>query len=193
MTPLLQTTNCKLQTADTAGFTLLEICFALGILAVILGAALPNVFGWIKEQRLRAPARQLALLARTARLDAIEHQQPYQVIVRGDQMWIESLVPTPPPSSSPSNDTASLSNPEQQTNSTPQDLPEPYQVSDSTVILIQRWNENKMSRPVEWHWTFQPTGLCEPISVKFVQDKAELELDFDPLTATVAEEKYSIQ
>jgi prepilin-type N-terminal cleavage/methylation domain-containing protein len=168
------------------GYTLLEICFALFILAVMLGAALPSISGWLKEERLRAPARQLSLLARTARLAAIQHQQPYQIIIRPDQIWIEPVNPPASPDGSTTTEASASPTGDPAAN----DLPDRYNVPSATAIFVQPWYDNKMTIVTEWHWTFQASGLCEPIAVKFTQGASELELDFDPLTATVANEKY---
>jgi prepilin-type N-terminal cleavage/methylation domain-containing protein len=166
-----------------AGFTLLEICICLCIAAILIGAAVPSVDGWLKEQKIRNPARYLSLLARTARLAAIEHQRPYQIDLQGDRFWME-------PASPPTLTTTDSSSPQPLIPANDEVLPTPYLVQDSTVILIQPWNEDRMRPPGTSLWTFSPNGLCDPIAVKFIQGSTELELDFDPLTATVSKEKF---
>ncbi len=170
------------------GFTLLEICIALFMVTMMMGIAVPSINSWLKEERIRAPARELSLLARKARLAAIQHQQPYQIIIRPDQIWIEPVnPPASPDATAPTESGASPA-----ADPVADDLPDRYNVPSATTIFVQSWNDTKMTKITEWHWTFQASGLCAPLAVKFMQDAAELELDFDPLTANVTNEKYVI-
>jgi hypothetical protein len=47
-------------------------------------------------------------------------------------------------------------------------------------------------RPDWQRWIFQPTGLCEPLTVRIMEDEAWIEVRFDPLTAGIEEESYYI-
>lgn len=156
------------------GYTLLEICFALFIIAMMFGAALPNLSGWLTEEQLRSPARELSSLARHARLTAIQEQVPVTLLLRSSGFAME------PRTSLPTADPAEVEAPE----------PPPYTLAESITFTARRWNEAKLQPVSEFRWVFQPSGLCEPIGVKFTRGAAELELDFDPLTATVADERY---
>jgi type II secretory pathway pseudopilin PulG len=146
------------------GYTLLEICFALFIIAIMTGATLPSLTSWLTEERLRAPARALSEMARTARLLALETRQPQTIMLQADQFY---LLTGEAPSATP-----------------------PYEMPEEILFSARRWDQSKLTPITEMSWVFQPSGLCEPLHVKFQRDRAELELEFDPLTATIAEERY---
>ncbi len=155
-------------------YTLLEICFVLFILALVAGMALPTLSGWFSEQKLRGPAGELELLARTARTLAIDRQQPYDIVLEPGSLLL-----------APSN-----ANPKADADPT---LPGPYRFSASITMVSMAWGESKFVNRPQLRWRFQPDGLCEPLRVKFLQDSSEIALTFDPLTATVSDEEYAFR
>jgi hypothetical protein len=47
-------------------------------------------------------------------------------------------------------------------------------------------------RPDDQAWIFRPSGLCEPLAVRMMEDDAWLEIEFDPLTASLSGESFFI-
>ena len=54
------------------------------------------------------------------------------------------------------------------------------------------FSADKPLKPDGQRWIFQPTGLCEPVSVRIIENEAWIEVRFDPLTAGIEEESYNI-
>jgi len=157
--------------AASGGFTLLEICIVLCILALVLGAAMPQVSSWLAEEKLRAPARKLELLARTARAAAMERQRPVDVVILPAALALTEA------DAAPGKD----------------DLVRSYPIPEEAVVMTRPWGEPALALRKETRWRFQPDGLCEPMEVEFSRGSARISLTFDPLTASVAEEKYAFQ
>ena len=61
-----------------------------------------------------------------------------------------------------------------------------------TIYQITPFASDKALRPDGQRWIFQPTGLCEPIAVRIMEDEAWIEVRFDPLTASIEDESYYI-
>lgn len=79
----------RARTPGRAAYTILEICLVLFIIALIVGASIPFTGGLIAEQQLREPARQIELLARTARHLATLQQRPYVLILNADHIILQ--------------------------------------------------------------------------------------------------------
>ena len=61
-----------------------------------------------------------------------------------------------------------------------------------TRYQLLPFGADKPLRPDGQRWIFQPTGLCEPLTVRIMEDEAWIEVRFDPLTAGIEEESYYI-
>ncbi|SDU06568.1 prepilin-type N-terminal cleavage/methylation domain-containing protein [Verrucomicrobium sp. GAS474] len=156
------------------GFTLLEICISLAVIAVLVGLSIPAFSGWMSEQKLRDPARHMEELARTARNRAIDTQRSWAVLIRPAELVL-TLQPG-----------------EDFTDDQHQAFPDlSLPVADGVKVETKAWAEETFSAPAEVRWIFRPNGLCEPLTVRFTQGESQIALRFDPLTAEVAEETYA--
>ncbi|HVY22087.1 MAG TPA: GspH/FimT family pseudopilin [Steroidobacteraceae bacterium] len=61
--------------AKSAGFTLLELMFALAVAAVLIGLAAPNMRSFILNNRISSTANELLRSIQTARTEASKRQQ----------------------------------------------------------------------------------------------------------------------
>jgi len=174
--------------AGRAGFTLLEICFVLFIVALVFGAAVPALSGWLAEQRLRGPAGELELLARTARLAAMDRQRPCEVVLRHGLLRLVD----PATEAAQEAEAAAKGNAAKELPPDPT-LPRPYRFSPEITLLTRPWGAEAFANRPETRWRFLPNGLCEPLQVKFLQGASEIDLTFDPLTATVSDETYAFR
>ena len=59
-------------------------------------------------------------------------------------------------------------------------------------LLVQRWGSKEWIPAAGQRWTVQPSGLCEPLAVRFEMGNSNLEMRFNPLTGGVAEETMNI-
>lgn len=148
------------------GFTLIEIAIVLAIIVLIIGAAIPFSSGFMREQRLRDVVRELLVLAKTARAEAMSTGRPAAVIFDKKGFALAR--------------------------------PGAEEVSDSFVLprgmsyVLVPFGREKPVSPDGQRWIFQPTGLCEPVTFRVDEDEAWMRVTFDPLTAGIAEEAYSI-
>jgi prepilin-type N-terminal cleavage/methylation domain-containing protein len=70
-----------------SGFTILEVCVVLFIVAVLFIAAVPPAARLLDEEKLHRPIRELQSFARTARRNAILENRPYEVLLLKTLIW----------------------------------------------------------------------------------------------------------
>lgn len=150
----------------TCGYTLLEIALVVTIIVLLIGAAVPLTRGFTREQRLRDTVRELLVLAKTARTDAMTRGQAAEVVFLKDGFVLRRAG---------GDETA-----------------ESVRLPRDMTYVIRPFASDKMLKPDEQRWIFQPSGLCEPIAVRVMEDEAWMEVSFDALTAGLADESYYI-
>ena len=174
------------KTNRPTGFTLLEIVIVLAVSAIILGSAVGLMVFSSDKRVLSETSGEIELLAKRARTTAILQQTPYALEFREG---VVRLLPL-----------AEAGNDEKRTAGGHRIGGEPvtpsggehrqYMWDGALEVFIRRWNST------EWlntgknslHiWRFDPTGLCEPISVRLVLDKSWEEDTYHPLTASIHE------
>lgn len=148
------------------GYTLLEVALVVAIIVLIIGAAIPVTSSFTREQRLRDVVRELLVLAKTARADAMTTGRPSEVVFAKRGFGLRR------PGEEEPSETVSLS-------------------GGMSYVLIPFGSE-KAVKPDGQRWIFQPAGLCEPITFRVEEGEAHMEVTFDPLTAGIAEESYYI-
>lgn len=148
------------------GYTLLEIALVVTIIVLLVGAVVPLSSGFIREQRLRDAVRELLVLAKTARTEAMTTGRASEVVF-GKRGF-------------------SLRRPGEEEPS------ESVKLARGMSYQLFPFSADKPMRPDGQRWIFQPTGLCEPLSVRIMENEAWIEVRFDPLTAGIEDESYSI-
>ncbi len=144
----------------------MEIVIAVMLVALLVAAAIPLDASYRRENALREPLRELVVLAKTARAEAIRNATPAAIIFSADGFALQR--------------------------SGKEEPAERYDLPGDLVFRIGPWDTDKWLKPAGHTWVFQPSGICEPIRVRFTRGEAFLEARFDPLTADVAEESYAI-
>ena len=76
------------------GFTILEVCVVLFIIAVMFAVAVPTASHLLEEEKLQGPIRELQTFARTARRDAMMENRPYVVLLLNDSYSLHPLEET---------------------------------------------------------------------------------------------------
>jgi prepilin-type N-terminal cleavage/methylation domain-containing protein len=66
------------------GFTILEVCVVLFIVAVLFVVAVPPAAHLLDEEKLQQPIRELQSFARTARRNAMLEDRAYEVLLLDD-------------------------------------------------------------------------------------------------------------
>lgn len=150
----------------TRGYTLLEIALVVTIIVLLIGAAVPLTRGFTREQRLRDTVRELLVLAKTARNDAMTTGQPAEVVFLKDGFLLRRAGKD--------------------------ERAESFRLPRDMTYVIRPFGSDKMHKPDEQRWIFQPSGLCEPIAVRVMEDEAWMEVSFDALTAGLADESYYV-
>ena len=148
------------------GYTLLEIALVLAIIVLLVGAAVPLTTGFTREQRLRDAVRELLVLAKTARTDAMTSGAAAEVVFGKKGFALRR----------PGDDEPS----------------EEVQLPRGMTYRLLPFAAEKSEKPGGQRWIFQPSGICEPITVRVMEGDAWLEVEFDPLTAGLADESYNI-
>jgi prepilin-type N-terminal cleavage/methylation domain-containing protein len=148
------------------GYTLLEIAMVVAIIVLIIGAAVPMTSGFTREQRLRDVVRELLVLAKTARADAMTTGRAAEVVFAKHGFGLRRPGEDEPGSS--------------------------FRLPRGMSYVIEPFGAEKAVRPDGQRWIFQPTGLCEPLAVRVEEDEAWMRVSFDALTAGIADETYHI-
>lgn len=148
------------------GYTLLEIALVVAIIVLIIGAAVPVTSGFTREQRLRDVVRDLLVYAKTARAEAMTTGRAAEVIFAKEGFALRRAGEDEPSES--------------------RKLPRGMR------YVIEPYGAKKAVRPDGQRWIFQPTGLCEPLTVRVEADEAWMQVTFDALTAGIADESFYI-
>lgn len=144
-----------------AGYTFLELALALAIVAVIFFSVVPLILSSQQERHLRQGMDAIAQLVRDSRYAAEKTGQPANLTFRATGL-------------TPSRGNASIS---------------PVEISEGRLLV--RYPGGTWEKAGGQEWTFYASGLVEPLSVRIEQGGAWVESDFDFLTGSVADERYS--
>lgn len=71
-----------------------------------------------------------------------------------------------------------------------------HDLAEDVLLEVRRWNGTEWiigEEELPQEWEFTPSGLCEPLSVRMSIGEDYVEMDFNPLTAGVEEERSYIQ
>jgi prepilin-type N-terminal cleavage/methylation domain-containing protein len=176
------------RTIDRAprGFTLLEIVIVLVIASVVIGGAVGVMVYSSDERALRNASGEIELLAKRARSTAVLLQTPYALEFR------EGVVRLMPLAEAGQIERRTKSGrrvggEEVQTGNAER---WEYPLEPGIEAFVRRWNSDV------WHaaredaihvWRFDPTGLCEPISVRLTLNDSWMEDTYHPLSASIRE------
>jgi prepilin-type N-terminal cleavage/methylation domain-containing protein len=154
------------------GFTILEVCVVLFIVAVIFVVAAPPAAHLLDEEKLQKPVRELQRFAKTARRDAMLEDRAYEVLLLNDSYILRPV----------SKDPGGAGN-----------TPMSYELPADITFAIKRLSDRDFARHADARWIFSPNGLCEPLTFLFQRGSDWIRFRVDPLTATVQTEESYIQ
>ena len=173
------------------GFTLIEIVMVLAIAAIVMGGAVGMMVYSSDERILSDTSGEIELLAKRARIVAILEQTPYALEFR------EGVVRMLPLARAGQDERKKISG--REIGGEIVDfggVQEDYELDPGIGILVRRWNNDDWfttTKDTVHVWRFDPDGLCEPLSVKFVINKSWAEVTFHPLTAAIRDSQFEVQ
>jgi len=155
------------------GFTLLEIIVSIAIASILVTMFAVRFATESKGEALQQPAMEIRKMARAANRNASAYRDEYRITFFKDGFFL-SRVP----------------------------IFERFQADEASIdqfllgegsginLEVRRFGNPKWIRPNGTAWVFQPTGLSEPISVKLSNEDGFMEMTFNPMTATVDDERF---
>jgi prepilin-type N-terminal cleavage/methylation domain-containing protein len=167
-----------------SGFTLIEIVMVLAIAAIVTGGAITMMVFSSDERALKNASGEVELLAKRARTISILKQTPYALEFRLGKIRMLPLA-----QAGADETFTALGNTigGQEVGAVE---PEVFTLPENMAVLLRRWNSDQWlpMRENSVHiWRFDPDGLCEPVSVRFVMEDSWAEDAYHPLTATIAD------
>ncbi len=159
--------------AAARGFTLLEMCIVLFLIALLAAAAMPALNSAFNERALRDDSHAFSVLVKTAMIRSSEDQRPYILSLNGKEL---ALAP------------AALS--EEEAAATP-DAPTPQTQTEkleNTLKLPDATKPHVWDAAPALSWTFEPNGLCPLPRLRFERGASYIELEFNALTGDVEDE-----
>lgn len=137
-----------------AGFTLLEICLALMIAALLIALATPSIAGLLAEQRLKESFECFDSMVTEARRKSITEQRSYALV------WMKDGIALAPAGQSTAADTLAFAKDES--------------------FQLRRLAALSPKAPAEW--IFWPSGICEPAQIAFQGKAGTWLVQYDALT-----------
>jgi type II secretion system protein H len=171
-----------------SGFTLLELCIVLFILALLAGAAMPAMDSAFTEQELRSDAHQFSMMVKTAMIKSGEQNRPYLLDLAGKSITLQPVT-APVTATQAQAAPISLTHGDQDPDPAPPvedvtmnlNLTNGFELPDAT-------KKNAWEAASAEHWMFQPAGLCPLPRVRLLRGKAWIEMSFNALTGNVEDE-----
>jgi prepilin-type N-terminal cleavage/methylation domain-containing protein len=172
----------------TAGFTLLEMCMVLLILAILAGVSMPAMQSAFTEHAVRGDAHQLAMMVKTAMIQSAEQHRPYVIDLTTTTM---ALHPQGTAEADPSTPDSTGATADDTNTSTMADVSLTNQLDPPNELLAPDPDkpDGWMAMPADTEWVFQPGELCPATRVRFKRGEAWLEMSFGALTGNVENEK----
>jgi type II secretory pathway pseudopilin PulG len=153
------------------GFTILEVCVVLFIIAVMFAVAVPTASHLLDEEKLEGPIRELQTFARTARRDAMMENRPYVVLLLNASYVLQPV------------DVSKDSGRKPLTYALPADV----------TFAIKRLGDRDYAKQTDASWFFSPNGLCEPMRFLFQRKSDWVRFRVDPLTGTLQDKQSFTQ
>ena len=170
---------------------MIELLVSLFLVVIIFAIAAVSLDAVSDESRLRQPAAELKSFAKKAVKSAVAEQRSYSIFFHPRYFLMRERFPE-----------VRLEEEDKFSLRTPKDFEDQqeeativifqHDLDDEVGIEVRRWNAEEWAVPEGIEWVFEPSGLCEPLSVRFFRRDGYVEVDFNPLTAGVQDERLYI-
>lgn len=178
--------------AGARGFTLIEVMAALFIFSLIIGIAILSIRSVSAEQKMRDTTEVLKQYAKEARRLAIEEQRPWAVEFRPGRFMLTDMSMG---GDAEEESSIRYTEDDEEEAAGVGKVERTHDFSAHANIGVQRFHEKDV-RPIDKRvpeiWRFEPSGLCEPIVIRFTNEDGFFEMEFNPLDAHVVREEYSL-
>jgi type II secretory pathway pseudopilin PulG len=145
------------------------------IMAIFITVAAFSFQGVTDEQILRTPASELKRMAREMVSRAGVYEQPESIMFEKTGFGIRYRSDASATDGAPA-----------------QYWLRRVQTPPDMRLMMKRWGQNKWLPAAGQAWVALPSGLCEPLSIRFEWGRSYSEMQFNPLTGGVADESTYI-
>ena len=185
----MNSAKCHSVSKQAGGFTLLEIVFVLGMIAMMAVWLTVSVTTVDTEQQLREAIGSIETMTKRSRSVAVMQQRPYQITISASAI---SMAPQYTRAE------AMVEFDEEDDGAVREDFEDIVadESADPEVTYeIRRWRSDiwqKIEEDKVVKLTVDPVGLVEPISVRCSKGSSWIIQDLHPLTGGVRDEEMSI-
>jgi prepilin-type N-terminal cleavage/methylation domain-containing protein len=169
------------------GFTLIEMCIVLFIIALLVGLTVPAMETAFTEQHVRQDTHQLALMVKTGMIQSAEQHRAYALDLTPTSM---ALHPVGEATADPTAISANDSDNADTDDAGPKDVEVTNELDPPNKLLGPDPDKVDAWVPIPpTTWIFQSGELCPATRVRLARGDAWLEMSFDALTGNVENEK----
>ena len=184
--------GCILVRSAVRGFTLLEMCIVLLIIALLFGVTMPALHTAFTEQAVRHDSHQLALMVKTAMIQSAEQHRPYAIDITGSSAALHPLGAIVKAADDAASDDSLFADSGSTTDAGPTmadvtatDTFDPQnKLLAPDAVKVDGWDDMP-----DTTWVFQPGELCPATRVRLSRGDSWVEMSFNALTGNVENEK----
>jgi len=168
-----------------SGFTLLEMCMVLFIIALLFAVTMPAMQSAFVEQAVRKDAHQLALMVKTAMIQSAEQHRAYVIDLTATSMALHPVGEAAKEADASSTDDADAVSDKPATEAV--DVTSDFDPPNKLLAPDPQKSDAWIDMPPT-SWIFQPGELCPATRVRLTRGDAWLEMSFSALTGNVENE-----
>jgi hypothetical protein len=147
-----------------------------------MGMAVLSMGALTEERKLHAVSAPLKDFAKKARAQALLEQRPFMIEFQQGYVTVSALHQV-------SDEMAALKSMRVVEGDAAEATERKrFEVPEGVAIELMRWGSAEWVPARSQAWVFEQTGICEPLKVRVSSQRGWIEMEFNPLTASVADE-----
>lgn len=176
---------------SSGGFTLLELCIVLILIAILVGSFVPSIVTALTEQAIRNDSHQLAIMVKTGMIQSAEQNRAYALDFTTSSI---KLHPADNPEDSQKTIFPSLMDKPDAESPAPVAVEMSCELTNPTKMVVPDPQKKNGWKPIPKTMTvlFRPGELCPLQTVRFTRGEAYIEQSFNGLTGNVDKEESYI-